>query len=149
MEIKTQEPVKVLFKSVQTTLKTLKENVGETPDKFYEVAAQANLTPSAPQYWRYLGADGNPDTVFTMEMGLPISGDGHPAEFGIKEYPSFKYVSAIHNGPWDTISTTYGKIIGWLKMNRYNMANECREVYMVVDEANPENHRTEVQVGIL
>lgn len=148
MEIKTSQPINVLFKSVKATLKGLKECVGDTPDKFYEVAAKSGLTPSGAQCWRYLDADGQPDTVFTMEMGLPVNGSGTPVEFEIKEYPAFKYVSTIHYGAWDTIGQTYGKLIGELKMKGLDMSNECREVYLVVDEANPQNMQTEVQVGI-
>lgn len=149
MEIKTQQPVKVLFKSVQTTLKSLKESAGDTPDKLYEVAGKSSLVPSGAQCWRYLNADGNPDTVFTLEMGLPVNGSGMPSEFAIKEYPAFKYVSVIHHGTWDTIGQTYDRLIGELKMKGMNMSNECREVYLVVDEADPQNHQTEVQVGVL
>ncbi len=149
MEIKTQQPIKVLCNSVKATLKALKECVGDTPDKFYEVAALSNLTPSGSQYWRYLDADGNPDTEFTLEMGLPVTGEGIPTQYSIKEYPAFKYISAIHYGSWDTIGQTYGKIIGELKMNGLNMTNECREVYLLVDEANPQNMQTEVQIGVL
>jgi effector-binding domain-containing protein len=148
MEIKTSQPIKVLFKSVKATLKCLKECVGDTPDRFYEVAGKSGLTPAGPQYWRYLNADGNPETEFTLEMGLPVNGDSTPTEFGLNEYPTFKYVSSLHNGTWDTIGETYNKLISELKMKGLNMSNECREVYLVVDEANPQNHQTEVQVGI-
>lgn len=149
MEIKTQQPVRVLVKSTQATLKALKEAVSDTPDEFYKVAAQSNLIPAGPQYWRYLGADGNPETPFTLEMGLPVNGNATPAEYSIKEYPPFKYVSAIHHGAWDTIGQTYGQLIRQLKMNGLNMTDECREVYLVVDESNPQNMQTEVQVGII
>lgn len=149
MEIKLQQPVRVLAKSTLATLKGLKEAVANTPDTFYAVAAKSNLIPAGPQYWRYIGADGNPDTTFTLEMGLPVNGDGIPAEYGINEYPAFKYVSAIHMGSWDTIGQTYGQLIGELKMKGLNMSDECREVYLVVDEANPQNMQTEVQIGII
>lgn len=149
MEIKTQAPVTVLCKSTTATLKALKECVGDTPDRFYEIASQSGLTPAGSQYWRYLNADGNPDTEFTLEMGLPVSGNNTPVEFGMNEYPAFRYVSAIHHGAWDTIGQTYGKLIGELKANGLNMTNECREVYLVVDEANPQNMQTEVQIGVL
>lgn len=149
MEIKMQQPVKVLSKTVKATLKDLKECVGDTPDKFYTAAADSNLTPAGSQYWRYLDADGSPDKEFTLIMGLPVSGDNASVEFEINEYPAFKYVSAIHYGPWDTIGDTYGKVIGELKMSGLSMSNECREQYLVVDEANPQNMQTEVQIGIL
>lgn len=149
MDIKTQEPVRVLFTTVKTSLKNLHQDVGQTPEKLYEAAAKANLIPAGGQYWRYLDANENPDTIFALDMALPIHGEGQPETFGIKEYPAFKYVSTVHLGTWDTMGATYGKIIGELKMSGLNMTNECREVYHVVDDAHPENNSTEIQIGIL
>ncbi len=150
MEIKTQKPVKVLGKTISTTLNNIKQDAGQTPEQLYEIAASNNMTPAGPQYWRYIGADSNRDTVFSLDMTLPVAGTGIPvAPYSVMELPEFKYVSMIHGGSWDNLSDTYGKLIGGLMAQGHKLSRECREVYINVDEANPANNLTEVQVGIL
>lgn len=150
MEIKTQAPVKVLSATIQTSLNGIQKDTGSIPEQLYEVAGKAGLIPAGGQIWRYLGADGNRDKVFTLEMGLPVSGMpvGTTNGYSISETPAFKYISTIHKGTWDNLYETYGRVIGELRAAGYNMTEECREVYTVVDMENPANNITEVQIGV-
>jgi effector-binding domain-containing protein len=150
MEIKTQAPVQVLSANIKTSLATIQKDTGETPMHLYDVATKAGLVPAGPQIWRYVGADGNKDTIFSLEMALPVSGVaiGTSLGYNLSETPSFKYVSTIHHGSWDNLYQTYARIIAELQTNGLTMTDECREVYTVVDMENPANNITEVQMGI-
>lgn len=150
MEIKTQAPVKVLSATIRTSLHNIQKDSGNTPERLYEIAGKAGLIPAGGQIWRYMGADGNKETIFTLEMGLPVSGMpvGSTDGFSISETPHFKYISTTHKGSWDNLYETYGRIIAELRTNGLNMTQECREVYTVVDMEQPANNVTEVQIGV-
>ena len=67
------------------------------------------------------------------------------SEFSYKELPSFKTVSKLYDGPWETIYTVYDEVIGWTKTKGHKLTDEFREVYIYIDS----NFRlTEVNVGI-
>lgn len=150
MEIKTQAPVKVLSATIRTSLQNIQKDSGNTPERLYEVAGKMGLIPTGGQIWRYMGADGNKETIFTLEMGLPVSGMpvGSTDGFSIGETPGFKYISTIHKGAWDNLYETYGRIIAELRANGLNMTQECREIYTTVDMEQPANNVTEVQIGV-
>ena len=148
MEIKTQQPVRVMYGNVTATLNTLKTDVGNVPEDLYTEAGKAGLQPAGPQHWVYIGADENRDTQFSLDMGLPVQGDGTSDKYQVKELPALKCATTIHEGSWDNFAATYEKLIGEVMAKGLKMTNECREVYLNVDMENPEKNITEVQVGI-
>jgi effector-binding domain-containing protein len=114
----------------------------------YAEAATSTLV-SGPLYWIYHGLDGKPDTVFTLEIALPIQGKFQSSKFSIKELPAFKTITHIHEGAWEQLSATYGQMMQHIEANKIPMKDECRELYLNIDFEKPENNITEVQVGIL
>jgi effector-binding domain-containing protein len=149
MEIKTHPPMRVLYSSHQTTILQMNELVGHVAKQLYAEATRLGLLVSGPQYWMYHGMDGNPDTVFTLEISLPVQGDIIDSKFPVKELPAFKSLSHWHQGVWDKMPETYGEILQYIEQHRIPMSDECREVYYNVDFANGENNRVEIQLGII
>ena len=149
MTIKTHPPVTILYSEYQTTLKDLKQFTGEEVKKLYAEAVSKNAFIAGPGYWIYKGADGNPDTVFTLEIAVPVQGLTKPSgNFKLKELPAFKAAVQIHEGSWERLAETYGQMIQQLNGKKMALNNECRELYINVDFQQPENNITEVQVGI-
>lgn len=151
MEKRILPAMQVLCFTTKTTLSTMHEFVINMPVELYKEAVRLSLFISGPQYWIYYGADGKPDTEFTLDIVLPVN--GHTSEvsnFQIKTLPALKYVSAIHNGEWKELGKTYEKIIGSVYANQLSMlpTKECREMYLNIDSANPENNITEVLIGV-
>ena len=72
MEIKEIKPVKVIFRTVETTLKEIGKYVGSTPDELKKEAEELGLEIAGPQIWCYHGGDGNPDTKFELDITFPI-----------------------------------------------------------------------------
>lgn len=85
MEIRTQPPMKVLFSSHRTTIPQLNNFVGTIAKELYAEASASNALIYGPQYWIYHGMDGNMDTVFTLEIALPVQGEIRSSKFSIKE----------------------------------------------------------------
>lgn len=148
MEIKTQQPVRVMFNSLRTSLKNLHKDVEGLPEALYNEAMGAQTQVAGPQHWVYLVADKNPETEFTLEMTIPITGEPVNSKYQVKELPEFKCVSMIHEGAWDKIGDTYKTLIGEAMAKGLMPTDQCREVYQTVDMEQPQNNITEVQVGI-
>lgn len=149
MEIKTQPPMKVLFSSHRTTIPQLKNFVGAIAKELYAEASASNALVSGPQYWVYYGMDGNIDTVFTLEIALPVQGEIQSSKFSTKELPAFKSLIQEHEGPWEKMPASYGALLQHIEQHKIPMNDECREVYTNVDFNNPDNNRVEIQLGIL
>lgn len=151
MQIKTSPPLHVMVFSTTTTLANLGEFSISIPKQMYTEASRLGLLVTGPLSWRYIGADGRMDTVFTLQIGLPVERPSIPTEgcpFSFEEWPAFYGLTQIHEGPWELLHETYGKGIEWLLHEGFTIAREARESYLNVDMAVPAFHRTEVQIGI-
>ena len=148
MTIKTHPPLTVLYSSHQTTIRQLSQFAGTVMKDLYIEAAKNSIV-SGPVYWIYHGMDGKPDTVFTLEIALPVQGTFQSSRFSLKELPAFKTVAHIHEGAWEQLYATYGQMMQHIEANKIPIKDECRELYLNIDFQKPENNITEVQVGIL
>ena len=148
MTIKTHPPLTVLYSTHKTTIPQLNQFVGTVMKDLYAEAASSTLV-CGPLYWIYHGLDGKPDTVFTLEIALPIQGKFQSSQFSIKDLPAFKTITHIHEGAWEQLYATYGQMMQHIEANKIPIKDECREVYINIDFQKPENNITEVQVGIL
>lgn len=148
MTIKIHPSLTVLYSTHQTTIQQLSQFTGAVMKDIYVEAAN-NTIVSGPVYWMYHGMDGKPDTVFTLEIALPVQGIFKSSKFSIKEIAAFKTVAHIHEGVWEQLYATYGQILAYIEANKIPMKDECRELYLNIDFQKPENNITEVQVGIL
>jgi effector-binding domain-containing protein len=149
MEIKTHPPMQVLYSSHQTTIPQLKNFVAVIAKELYAEASANDVLVSGPQYWVYHGMDGNMETVFTLEIALPVQGKIKSSKFKMKELPAFKSLSHLHEGAWEKMPESYGAMLQHIEQQKIPMSDECREVYYNVDFANGENNRVEIQLGII
>ncbi|MHA4808271.1 GyrI-like domain-containing protein [Flavitalea flava] len=150
MQIKTHPPMTVLYSTHQTTFGELKNFAGVTVKKLYKHVVNLDLLICGPQYWFYYGVDGKPNTVFTLEIALPVQGriPANPPPF-FKELPPFKCLSVRHEGPWDQLSGVYGKMMETIGEKGLAMNGIFSEAYIHVDFLQPDNNITEVQIGLL
>ena len=108
MQVKTTPPLHVLVFRTQTSLTELDKYAITVPKRMYAEAARLGLLVSGPLYWRYLGADGRPETIFTLQIGLPVEKPGslHPADnagFTFEEWPAFYGLTLVHEGAWTAL----------------------------------------------
>jgi effector-binding domain-containing protein len=145
MQVRMHPAVTVLYSTHKTTLKELQQ-LSNVSKEVYTDAANHSFV-SGPVYWIYRGADGNPETVFTLEIAVPIQGFFNSKKFSIKELAPFKAVVHRHEGSWEQLGNSYGQIMQYVESNRIPIKDEFREIYLNVDFQRPENNITEVQVG--
>jgi effector-binding domain-containing protein len=149
MEIKTFNPFTVLYFTKQITMAELFIFVRTKARELYTDALHSDLEIVGPVYWIYYGMDGNPETIFTLEIALPITEPiSYQGNFAIKKLNPFKCISAVLSGSWENLPATYGTIFGEIGQKAHTPSGECREIYLHMDFNNPENNITEIQVGI-
>lgn len=149
LEIKEVQPVKVYYKSIETTLIELNKYVKNTPGEMYEDLAKYGIEPAGDQIWIYKGGDGNPETKFTLEIAIPVNRLLEIDNMQFKELETFPCISITHEGSWENLKVSYQKVMQEMKDAGKQPGRECREVYVNCDFENPANNITEVQVGIL
>lgn len=148
MYVKTHPPVTVLYSRHQTTIPQLNQFAGTVVKDLYAEAVRNNALISGAPLWIYHGADGKPDTVFTLDIAIPIQGPIASSRFAIKELPAFKALTTTHEGAWNTLPGTYQSIMQHIDINKIPITEECREVYLNIDLQQPEYNVTQVQMGI-
>ena len=147
MYIKTHPPVTVLYSTHRVTLKELNQLQNVVKELYAEAAANAFI--SGPLYWIYHGADGKPDTEFTLEIAVPVQGAVNASKFQVKQLSPFKAVTHRFEGSYDQLYAAYGDIMHHIDSNKIPINEESREVYLNVDFQQPENNVTEIQMGVL
>ncbi|MET0298623.1 MAG: GyrI-like domain-containing protein [Flavitalea sp.] len=150
MQIKTHPAMNVLYSTFQTSLATLHDKVGTIARDLHEEAARQHLLVTGPVYWFYYGADGKPDTIFTLEIAVPISGEPVTNErFLFNRLETFKCIVETHYGAWSELGNTYGILMQKVATDQLKLNGVCREMYVNIDFTRDECNITEVQVGIV
>lgn len=152
MRITTVKAKKVMKFTTNATLKDLDKYTGTKPTELYVEAQRCGYQTMEPQIWQYTGPDGKPDTVFKLEIMLPIMGDGNglkPEGFEIDEVGEFKALQTLHEGPWAELGPVYCKLMKHVADNALQTTGVTREVYVRCDFENQENCITEVLIGLV
>jgi effector-binding domain-containing protein len=149
MEIKNQNTFTALSFSVQTNFAGIFQYVRVKAAELYKDAVENNLEITGPVYWIYTGMDGHSDTIFNLDIVIPVTKpETYLGKFEVKTVQSLKFLSAIHAGSWEKLPDTYNQLFMETGKKNYVPNGICREVYLHMDFAQPANNLTEVQVGI-
>lgn len=140
-------PFVALCYMTRTTLNRLAEQGGKSADLYAE-AQRLGLTPSGPSQWLYVGASGDDNQEFELNILLPVQQIGVPSTaFSYKELPTFSCVTYEHRGAWREMPAVYDQLFEQFYRDGYSEGNIVREVYHVVDLEHPEQCVTEVQIS--
>ena len=149
MQIKETKPMNVLCFTQKTTLSEMMKYVRLVANDLHRSAIENKMEVTGPVYWVYDGADGQPETVFTLSICIPVFHTSvYNGSFELRELPSFSCCFDIHSGSWSEMAGTYEKIIGEIVHSGHSMTGVTREVYINMDFETPENNCTEIQIGI-
>lgn len=150
MNIKKLPSMNFFCLSTEATLLDLNKYVRVKASKIYAEAVKNNLEITGPVYWVYYGMDGNPETKFKLDIGVPIQECKiTPIGFTCKNFETMEFATCIHEGSWEKFSQSYANLIKEI-MDAGRTINELtREVYINIDFNNPENNLTEIQLGLV
>lgn len=149
MQIKNQNSFTSLCYSEQTNIAGLFKLVRVKAFELYKDAAKNGVEVTGPVYWIYTGMDGRPDTVFNLDIILPVVRPAnYQGKFKIKTIEPIRCLFTLHLGAWEKLPETYGSLFTEIGKKNYVPTGICREMYLHMDFDNPANNITEVQVGI-
>lgn len=111
---------------------------------------QHRISPAGPPIGIYYDEEFREQNI-DIEAAVPVN-QAVPAGDRVKgrDIPAIEKVACIiHEGAYDTFSSTYGQLMGWIEANGYRMAGPCREVYVQWDtDGDPTNNITEIQLPV-
>ncbi|MBS1660069.1 MAG: GyrI-like domain-containing protein [Bacteroidetes bacterium] len=150
MLIRVHPPMAVLYSTHQTTLGELKNYAGTSVRELYRYVADLDLLICGPQYWFYYGADGKPETKFTLEVALPVQGRIPTTLLPIfKQVPAFKCLCSRYEGPWEGLKGEYERMFKYIAAEGLKPSGFAAESFLHIDFAAPADQITEIQVGLL
>lgn len=149
MNKKTIQPMTVLKFTMQTTMATFLQDIGDIPCKIEAKITELGLTPTGPHTWVYSGCDGCEGSPFMLDICVPVDQKkGDAGMFSFDVLPEFDCVSTDYPGPWSELAKAYETFIPEVTKNGFTMSGVGREVYRVCDFENPANCITEIQIGV-
>lgn len=149
-EVKILKPITFLFHRIETTIQQLEQAL-PVGQQLIREAVQQGLTVTGCVHWHYFDFTGNEIKKFTLEVALPIAQPLQPynGQFKVKTTGDFKCVCLTHEGRWDEIPMSYGRMMDFMKANHLASDRENRELYVNADFINQQGNITELQLGIL
>jgi effector-binding domain-containing protein len=149
MQVKAVKPINFLFFRTETTVNQLVQFIPVGQELFSE-AVRHNLAITGPIHWHYIGFEGDPGKVFTLEISLPIGdiANEYDGKFHFKRTEVFKCVTTTHEGNWLDIPQSYERLMKFIGENNLKPLALNREIYVNTDFKNPDANVTEIQIGI-
>lgn len=142
-------PMRYMFKEAKTTLATMGKFIEATNDAFEENEKAGKIHAEGPAVFIYDGADGNPDTEFTLKIGTEVSADQKPVDgFKIADLPKYESVSSVYCGPMSSIKDAYGQLFGELMQQGFEPTGIGRETYLHWEGMDSENNITLISVEV-
>jgi effector-binding domain-containing protein len=146
MHIKTYPSLTVLCSTHETTIQQLHQ-FGPVMAELYAEAGRKGFI-NGPLHRIYHGMDGRPDTLFKLEIAIPVRKAFNSSKFKIKELDFFKAITFPHEGPWEQLPGSHAQIMERLAEHYVPVTNECREVFLNINFLEPEKNITEIQIGV-
>lgn len=150
LSIKETQPFTALTFTTQATLRTLSQYAPGVAQNLHREAERLNLAITGPVHWIYTGVNGDENNEFQLDIALPIRQPGEKSdEFSYQTFSSFRCATYTYTGPWSDFDELYNALFAQLYRDGYQNDGHVREVYRVVDLANPANCVTEIQIGLV
>ncbi len=147
--VKEVKPINFLFHRAEVKMSDLINQVDMTKELIKETV-RLDLHPTGPIHWHYIGFTGDDSKSFTLEVCLPVASipKDYDGKFHFKRTENFKCLSLIHEGGWNEMPKSYGRLMQFAEQNKLTPMGINRELYINVDFADLEANFTEIQMGI-
>jgi len=150
MQIKTQPALNFLYARFETTIPHMMEKAAPLVPQLLQEILDHQLQLCGPVYWNYFGFSGDESQPFTLEVAIPVAQpkQTYAGKFSFRRCAPFRCVEATHEGRWDRIPETYGKMMAFIGQNQLMPTLENREMYVNVDFEFLEANTTVIRMGI-
>lgn len=118
-------------------------------DPLVEAAREAHLDVRGPVTFFYTGIDGDPKTVFTLEIGVPVMKQADAkAPYYFEKKPKFKCVATLYQGGVKGIGPAWMQFVSKLAAAGHAPTDQCREAYYYWETPDSPNNVVEFEQGI-
>lgn len=145
------EPMTVAYVPMHGSFSQIPQTYG----LLYGWIAQHGLTPAGMPGAVYLTDPSTvPEDQNVYEVWAPFTGEAAEAEpdasgVGVKRVESMLVASAMHVGPYETLTETYGSLVAWIAGQKHEISGPAMEFYRS-DPATtkPEDYETEIWLPV-
>jgi effector-binding domain-containing protein len=147
--LKEVKPANFLYFRAEARVDQLLNFIPVAKDLFRE-AANYDLHVTGPIHWHYFGFNVESSSLFTLEISLPVSDvvAEYDGNFHFKRTEPFRCVTLTHEGGWDSLPSSYNKIMQFIAGEHLEPISVTREIYVNTDFKDPEANVTVIQMGI-
>jgi effector-binding domain-containing protein len=147
--LKTVKPINFLFHRAQVTIADLVNQIPMARKLFAE-AVKHDLHVTGPVHWHYFGFMGDESQSFQLEIALPVAAlvSEYDGPFHFKRTDVYTCLSLVHEGSWQEIPQSYGKLMQYMADHRLQPSGINRELYINADFQQGDANVTEIQMGI-
>lgn len=139
VEVREVEAQPVMAIRVRTTKGELEAQFGVVlPEVYgYVVSKGGQLVGMPFAHYFAFGDDG-----VEFEAGAPVSGPMEETDrVKNSELPGGIVAVTRHEGPYETLDTTYGALRKWIEDSEYDVGDSCWEVYVTDPGAEPDSSK--------
>jgi len=87
-----------------------------------------------------------------LEACMPLKKHVEAEGISVRELPAIRCVSLVHRGPYDSVGSSYERVLAYITEKGYKATLPSREVYVkgpgMIFRGNPKNYLTEIQIPI-
>ncbi len=143
--------VTVSYKKIDDTLVLMHQfhgRIGDLPEIFGRLEAEAGDAksghPVVVHHWPLTDEEGR-----TMDVCIPLAHKIESDEYEVTTLEGGMAATAVHKGPYASISETYQKLIPEIYRHGHPVQENGREAYICLDLENPENTIVEIQAMLV
>ena len=147
ISIEMQEPMEVLVAKGAGTMETIGMQLGELFSEVWQEVAKQELHLAGPGFVHYLDYDeatGHSNYLAGFVVDKEGTGSG---EVLAKSYPEMQVVQALHTGPYEEFTTSYGIMETYIKENGIEVTGEAFEFYTVSMSQEPDPAKWETIIA--
>jgi effector-binding domain-containing protein len=149
MRVQTFKPYNYTYVSTKTSLKKLKEAIGELTPKLTAAIESGKIHPTGGAIFTYHGMTGDPTKEFTLDFGIMTKdGDAAPEGFTTDKVGAEQCASVIYSGPLNGLKQAYGKLFGEIGQNGLQATDITREVYLYWEDEGSENNVVQIRAAL-
>src|SRR5262245_26134020 len=142
-EEKTVPPMKIAAFRMKAPYKECGQGFGKIGKAFWnQIAGPALLLIYDMEY----------QEIANYETCMPVKGGQSRDGVEVRDLPGGRCISLLHKGPYDQLSRSYEKALGYVKEKGHKLVSPCREIYLkgpgMIFKGNPKNYLTEIQLMV-
>ena len=143
IEEKTLTPQLALTVERTISVSEVQQTLADIFPRVFSYCSATGVPMAGPPFTRYLQMSRG---SMTIQAGIAVAAAAEPKDdMALTELPGGEAIVAIHTGPYDTLSETYGELEAWLR-SKDKRAADAWEIYLTDPAAVPDPAQWQTQI---